>query len=196
MLNTISTPCPMPCKPELSSGRPAPFPTRTVAMLFTDIVGSTALTRRLGDQAAHAVLRQHDAIIRDALSLHGGEEIKHTGDGVFAAFPSSKQAVACAVSIQRGMGLMTAAAESVSVRIGINIGEAIADGGDLFGAAVQLASRICAMASGRQILVSGAVRQTAGREGFAFSGEGTARPRGIGETVALYSVRWDGDQNA
>jgi class 3 adenylate cyclase len=51
-------------------------------VLFTDLVASTELTQRLGDEASQAMLRTHDAIVRTALGRHGGREVKHTGDGV------------------------------------------------------------------------------------------------------------------
>jgi hypothetical protein len=72
---------------------------RTV--LFTDIVDSTTLTQSLGDEAALAMLGVHDTIVRDALSASGGREVKHTGDGIMAAFISAAGAVRCAIQIQR-----------------------------------------------------------------------------------------------
>ena len=67
---------------------------RTV--MFTDIVDSTALTQRLGDDAAMAFLRVHDTIVREALGALGGREVKHTGDGIMACFVSTVAAVRCA----------------------------------------------------------------------------------------------------
>jgi hypothetical protein len=69
-------------------------------ILFTDIVGSTELTQRLGDDAAMALLRVHDSIVRDALAACGGRAVKHTGDGIMACFVSAVAAARCATRIQ------------------------------------------------------------------------------------------------
>src|SRR3989337_1010902 len=79
----------------------AASPSGLVTILFTDMEGSTSLTQRLGDAAAQDVLRTHNTIVRDALKAHGGSEIKHTGDGVMASFPSASSALACACAIQQ-----------------------------------------------------------------------------------------------
>ena len=70
-------------------------------ILFTDLEGSTSLTHELGDARAMALLRTHDEIIRDSVRRHGGSEVKHTGDGLMAAFPSVSGAIDGAVQIQR-----------------------------------------------------------------------------------------------
>ena len=72
-----------------------------VTILFTDMEGSTALTQHLGDAKAQEILRAHNAIIRDALTAHGGNETKHTGDGIMASFGSAAGALECAVAIQK-----------------------------------------------------------------------------------------------
>src|SRR3954471_19463893 len=72
---------------------------RTV--LFTDIVDSTSLTQKLGDDRAMELLHAHDSIVRDALSSCNGREVKHTGDGIMASFLSAASAVRCAARIQR-----------------------------------------------------------------------------------------------
>ena len=71
-----------------------------VAVLFTDIVGSTVLTQERGDDAAQLVVHAHNDIVRDALSLHGGREIKHTGDGIMATFSQITSAVDGVIAIQ------------------------------------------------------------------------------------------------
>ncbi len=72
---------------------------RTV--IFTDIVGSTNITQRLGDDAAMELLRYHDNTVRSALEACNGREVKHTGDGIMASFISAASAVRCAAQIQR-----------------------------------------------------------------------------------------------
>src|SRR6476469_4683577 len=90
---------------------------RTV--MFTDIVDSTGLTQRLGDDAAMAFLDVHDTIVRDALAALGGREVKHTGDGIMACFLSTVSAVRCAVRIQRALAEHAQAVTEVQVRVRI-----------------------------------------------------------------------------
>ncbi len=170
-------------------------------ILFTDMEGSTTLTQRLGDAHAQEIVRTHNAIVREALKAHEGSEIKHTGDGLMASFHSASGAIECAITIQRalaernaGVGAQHAAplpgGEQVSVRIGLNAGEPVAEEADLFGTAVQLAARVCARAEPGQVLVSDVVRQLAAGKGFLFSDQGDVALRGFEDPVRLYEVRW------
>jgi len=161
-------------------------------ILFTDMEGSTTLTQRLGDDKAQEVLRTHNAILRDALNIHGGSEVKHTGDGIMATFPSAARALACAVAVQRQLASHNEsdAETPLRVRIGLNAGEPVAEDDDLFGSAVQLAARICAQADAGDILVSNVVRELAAGKGFDFSDRGTADLKGFDEPVRLYAVGW------
>jgi len=130
------------------------------AILFTDICGSTALTNRLGDVGAMGLLRAHDAIVRNALESHGGSEVKHTGDGIMASFLSVPQAVACALEINHQVQERNREAKTeLPLRIGISCGEPVTEEGDLFGAAVELAARLCGHGAAGTILVSGAIRE-------------------------------------
>jgi class 3 adenylate cyclase len=159
---------------------------RTV--LFTDLVGSTELTQRLGDAGAMAVLRRHDEAVREALREFGGREIKHTGDGIMASFTSASRAVACALGIQdRFAELGTSEVEGVvQVRIGISAGEPVTENGDLFGTAVQLAARLCASAGAGEILVSNAVRELCAGKKLRFDGGRDLELRGFAELVRAY----------
>lgn len=159
-----------------------------VTILFTDMEGSTALTQQLGDEAAQSILRVHDRIVRNALASHGGTEIKHTGDGLMASFPSATRAVEAAIAIQRGLASM--GDEQLSVRVGLNAGEPVAEHGDFFGTTVQLAARICDRAAPGSILVSAVVRDLAAGKGLQFSDDGEAELKGFSERVRLYEVNW------
>ncbi len=173
-----------------STYRPAPATAAgLVTILFTDLVSSTALTQRLGDAKAQELVRAHNAIVRDALTAHGGTEIKHTGDGIMASFPTTSGALQCAVAIQRGVAAAGKDAD-LQVHIGLNAGEPVAEESDLFGTSVQLARRICDHAEAGQILVSDVVRQLAAGKGFLFSDIGEVVPKGFEEPVRLYEVRW------
>lgn len=127
-------------------------------IVFTDIVGSTAITQRLGDRAAMRVLDLHDGLVRAALGRHAGREVKHLGDGIMAAFAAAVDAVRCATSIQAGFrDAARDSAEPVRVRIGLASGVPVERQGDFFGATVQLAARLCAYAQPGQTLASTSV---------------------------------------
>jgi class 3 adenylate cyclase len=164
------------------------------AILFTDISGSTALTQRLGDAAAMQVLATHDRVVRDALHLHSGTEVKHTGDGLMASFRSVVDAVSCAITIQRNLASRLASVvgeeEAVAVRIGIAAGEPVTSDGDLFGAAVQLAARLADRAAPGAIVVSGPVRDLAIGKDFTFGKPRQVRLKGFDEAVRSFEVAW------
>jgi adenylate cyclase len=80
--------------------------------------------------------------------------------------------------------------EQVAVRIGLNAGEPVADGDDLFGTAVQLASRVCNRAEPGEILTSDVVRQLVAGKGFLFADRGEAELRGFEDAVRIFEVRW------
>ncbi|OGO49514.1 MAG: hypothetical protein A2148_05465 [Chloroflexi bacterium RBG_16_68_14] len=164
------------------------------AILFTDMEGSTSLTQRLGDEAAMQPLRAHNAIIRDALQQHAGNEVKHTGDGVMASFAAVARAVECAIGVQRGFESHNAANPEMSmrVRIGATAGEPVAENRDLFGATVQLAARLCSHAEPGQILVSGVIRDLCIGKRFAFQERGESLFKGFDEPVRLFEVGWQG----
>ncbi len=173
--------------------RAAAQPAGLQTILFTDMEGSTTLTQRLGDAAAQELIRAHNAIVRDALRAHGGSEVKHTGDGIMAAFPSASGAIECAIAIQRALVEHgeSNADTPIRVRIGLNAGEPVAEEQDLFGTAVQLAARVCAHAQPGEILVSDVVRQLSAGKGFLFSDRGDVALRGFEDPVRLYEVRWE-----
>ena len=161
------------------------------SILFTDIEGSTALTQRLGDSKAMQVLRSHDDIVRESLRESEGNEVKHTGDGIMASFTSASRAVGCAIAIQRRLADHNSKQEeALSVRIGLAAGEPVTDSGDLFGACVQLAARLCAHAEPGGILTSTAIRDLALGKGFAFVDQGEVALKGFEDPVRPYAVNW------
>lgn len=165
---------------------PSAAPSGLVTILFTDMESSTALTLRLGDEKAQELVRAHNAAVREALKAHGGTEIKHTGDGIMASFPSARGAIEAAVAIQRRLS----DSDGPRVRIGLNAGEPVAEERDLFGTSVQLAARVCNEAKPGQILVSNVVRELAAGKGFLFSDHGDVVLRGFEDPVRLYEVTW------
>ena len=140
-------------------------PGGVVALLFTDIVRSTELLSRLGDDAADELRRRHFASLRQAVAASGGDEVKSLGDGLMVSFTSPVAALSCAVAMQgsvEGSGL--------ELRVGVHAGEPIREESDLFGGAVVVAKRLCDAAQGGQILTSQLVADLVG--GRAPSGSG------------------------
>lgn len=158
-------------------------------ILFTDVEGSTALTEALGDKAARDLLRAHEAIVRESLDLHGGTEIKTIGDGFMVSFPSATRAVECAIAIQRGLEQRKGDVQ-LNVRIGINAGEPLAEGEDLYGSSVNKAARIAGEARGGQVLVSDVVGQLVAGRGFLLADRGSVNLRGFADPVGIAEVLW------
>ena len=163
---------------------------RTV--LFTDIVDSTSLTQTLGDEMGMEFLRVHDRVVRDALAASNGREVKHTGDGIMASFTSAAAAVRCAAHIQRELDKHAQANpdRQLKVRVGAAAGEPVEQHNDLFGATVQLASRLCAHAQPEQILVSNAIAELCLGKGLLFEDLGEVTLKGFGYPVRFHAAAW------
>jgi adenylate cyclase len=159
-------------------------------IVFTDIVSSTELTQKLGDAGFQELLRAHNQAVRSGLGLMGGTEIKHTGDGIMASFPSASRAITWAIGMQEAVAARNAVepANPIAVKVGLNAGEPLAEDGDIFGTAVQMARRICDSAGPGQILASDVVRQLAAGKGIEFRDLGKAELKGYAEAVQLYEI--------
>jgi len=107
--------------------------TETVTVMFTDLVGSTELSSRLGHDAYEVLRQQHFAACRAALAMHHGTEIKTTGDGLMLCFTSAADAVACGVAFQQAISRPGRQAHLVQMRVGISAGEATREDNDLYG---------------------------------------------------------------
>ncbi len=128
--------------------------TQTLTFLFTDIEGSTAMLRRLGNTYA-AVLTTHHALVRAALAGHGGRELGTQGDAFFAAFSSPRACVAAAVEMQRALASYPwPAGETVRVRMGMHSGNAAETPAGLVGLDLHRVARIAAAAHGGQVVLS------------------------------------------
>ncbi len=164
-----------------------------ITVMFTDMVGSTALTQTRGDAVAQQVVHAHNNIVRDSLTLFNGKEVKHTGDGIMAAFSNTSNGVEAGAHIQ-----MKVAAHNqdnpdlpLHIKIGINAGEPIAEDDDLFGTTVQLTARIVDKARSEQIFVSETVHGICAGKEFRFANRGPHALRGFKEEVTLYELIWD-----
>ena len=160
------------------------------SILFTDIVGSTEMTSRFGDDAAIAMLGTHDHIVRSALGAHSGREVKHTGDGIMAAFNSAANAVKSACRIIGHLNEHNAGGPEfpVTVRIGISAGEPVEQASDLFGSTVQLAARLCAQAEPGQVLVSQVVADLCLGKNLKFTNAGECELKGFEGKIPTRAV--------
>jgi class 3 adenylate cyclase len=145
-----------------SGGAHGPTP-RDRFILFTDIVGSTELNVRAGDERYTALVEEHDRLLRARLRRHDGVEHAHTGDGMSAWFASAESALECAFGIHADLERASGAHPElpVRVRMGISVGQPVHTGERLFGLAVVTSARICALAAADQVLVTEEVRRIA-----------------------------------
>jgi class 3 adenylate cyclase len=161
------------------------------AVLFTDVVGHTAIMSRLGDRRGREVLREHEVISRQTLAEFSGFEVKAMGDGFMASFASVASAMDCAVTLQRRFADRNeSATEPLHIRIGLNAGEPILEDGDLFGAMVITAARVAAKADAGEILIPDPVRHLLAGKDFVFADRGETLLKGFEDAVRLYEVSW------
>ncbi|HTU01725.1 MAG TPA: adenylate/guanylate cyclase domain-containing protein, partial [Candidatus Sulfotelmatobacter sp.] len=119
------------------------------AVLFTDIVASTALRTELGEDAGDELRRAHDRLVGEATRAHSGRVVKGLGDGAMAVFGGASEAVEAAVAVQQGaerLRRQEATPAPLQLRIGVSVGEVACENGDCFGTPVIEASRLCASA--------------------------------------------------
>ena len=151
---------------------------------FSDLVGSTALLDRLGQAEYMVLLTEHDLIVRKTLLEWRGREIKHTGDGFMVVFEDVDAALGWSLAVCEAIGKLT----DLDVRIGIAAGEPVETDGDIFGAAVTLANRICATAGPQEVRVSGLVRDIGMESGFAFDRGRTETLKGFSKPATVFQL--------
>jgi class 3 adenylate cyclase len=157
---------------------------------FTDIVDSTRLGEAMGDAAWRSVLRRHDETVRTVVAEHGGEVVKHTGDGFFLAFADAGRAIEAMIALQRRLAAhREREGFAPTVRIGIHAAEATRSGTDYLGTGVTLAARIGSAAQGSEILVSRATLEGA-RRTFAVTDDRTLELKGISTPTEAVSIGW------
>ncbi len=165
--------------------------TAPVTLLFTDLVGSTRLLDRLGDEAAGRLRRDHFALLRREIAAAGGEEVKSLGDGLMVAFTSARAAVACAVAMQRAVAADRRSGRPLRIRVGIHSGRAHREEDDFFGIAVVVARRLCDAAPRGGILASETALRLAGPEpGFTVRPVGPLPLKGLVQPVAAVALEW------
>jgi pimeloyl-ACP methyl ester carboxylesterase len=168
----------------LTGTRTPARPTRRLAtLLVTDLVGSTPRAAALGDTEWRRMLSAHDEATRAELALHGGREVKRTGDGFLAEFEGPARAIGCALDVAEAIERL-----GLEARIGVHAGECEVLGDDLAGIAVHVAARVTAFAGPGEILVSGTVRDLVAGSGIAFHEARTVELRGVEGKRDVYPV--------
>jgi pimeloyl-ACP methyl ester carboxylesterase len=167
----------------VGAAHPSPSQRRLATILMTDVVGSTRLASSLGDARWHALLREHDALIRSALARYRGEEVVHTGDGVVATFDGPTRAVICAQHLVHALGGI-----GLTVRIGLHTGEVEVGPDGVSGLAIHLASRVMATATDGGIVISRTVKDLVFGSGIEVVDLGEHDLRGVPGTWGLYRV--------
>jgi class 3 adenylate cyclase/tetratricopeptide (TPR) repeat protein len=152
-------------------------------LLFTDVVGSTAHVRELGDGAWAALLARHDKLIRGVLKANGGREVDTAGDGFLARFDGPGEAIGAAAGAVCAVGSL-----GLQIRVGVHTGEVEFDGERMSGVAVHLAARIMSTAEPGQVLVSSTVRDMMAGGELRFVDCGVRDLRGFTEPPRLFAV--------
>ena len=158
--------------------------TRTLTVVFTDLVDSTALLvdhdLRQGDE----LLTAHLAAIDHQVVRHGGTVVKSLGDGVMVTFDCARRALECAVAAQQVL-----TGQSQLVRIGVSTGDVQIHGGDCVGLPVVEASRLCAHAAGGQVLIAESARLAA-RDYGPVAAVGAVHLKGLPQTTEVWEATW------
>jgi class 3 adenylate cyclase len=166
---------------------------RLTAILATDVAEYSRLMG-IDEEGTHERLKAHlGELVNPKISEHRGRVVKNTGDGLLAEFPSVVDAVRCAVEIQRGMAERDAETpedKRIAFRIGVNLGDVIAEEHDIFGDGVNVAARLEALAEPGGICVSRVVRdQVRDRLDYTFDDLGEQQVKNIARPVRVYRVR-------
>lgn len=166
---------------------------RWITAMFTDICGSTRLVDELGDQAYSEMIADHRRAVRELLGQYRGREIGTQGDGFLLRFASPRDALACAVALQRRLGEQRERdAQVPHVRIGLHAGEVIARDGDVLGRMVNIASRVADSAAPDEIVVTEPVADHAGPQ-VRFEDRGLHELRGVEGPRHLLALQWTPD---
>ena len=170
-----------------------PMPRGTVTILFTDLVGSSSMADRFGDERWLGVISAHNALVREQIRRHQGNEIKTQGDGFVVVFSSARAAVNCAADIQRALrGYRAGHPDSpLEARIGVHTGEVAEHDGDVHGRNVIAASRIAGHGRGGEIWVSSLTMQLveSGRD-IEFGAPVSTELKGLAGDWSLHEVVW------
>ena len=165
---------------------------RLKAILVADIVGFSNLMQADEEGALARVKHVARVVLDPLIAQHDGSIFKTTGDGLLAAFDSTVDAVRCAVAIQTGVKAHTSGAHALTYRIGVNVGDVLSEGDDIFGDGVNVAARLEQLADPGGVCISGAVyEQVSHKVDCTFDDLGHRKLRNMSEPVHIFRVRFD-----
>jgi class 3 adenylate cyclase/CheY-like chemotaxis protein len=166
--------------------------TRTLTVLFTDLVGSTSAWSGLDPPAADRRRARHFALMCAAVGDRGGRPVKNLGDGLMAVFESVGDAMAAAGAMQRAFTAARRGGEPMlGLRVGLSTGDVTEEDDDAFGVPVVAASRLCARAGPGQVLLPAAIRFLLGATSHVFHEVGELELKGLRAPVAVLELAWD-----
>lgn len=154
-----------------------------VTVLFTDIVGSTALAAEIGDRQWAGLLEAHYGVVRRQLERFGGAELDIAGDGFLARFDIPARAIRCALAIREGVHRV-----GVTIRAGVHTGEVVAKAGKVTGVTVHIGARVAALADPDEVLVTQTVRDLLVGSSVHFADRGLHALKGVPNEWRLYAV--------
>ncbi len=157
----------------------------TVTIVFTDVEGSTTLSREVGDAEWAETLETHFATVTQTVEQYGGTVIKTLGDGAMAAFPAADLAVEAAIRLQQRIQ-----ESGLPVRIGVHTGDAQKVGGDYVGLAVSEAARVASAARGGEVLLSSTTAALTAGSGRRLEGPRSVTLKGLPGAHSLTPVNW------
>jgi class 3 adenylate cyclase len=163
----------------------------TITIVFTDVVGSTAMASAVSQDEAEELRQTHLHLLEEAVGGTGGEVVKNLGDGLMVAYRSTLAAVEAALAMQDAFAEHNRrnAGPPLRIRVGISAGDALCEHGDWFGAPVVEAARLCAEAVGGQVLAAEFVRALAGgQERFVFTNVGALELKGLIAPLPSFEV--------
>jgi adenylate cyclase len=169
---------------------------RLAAILVADVAGYSRLMGADEEGTLERLKTLRRELLDPKIAEHRGRIVKTTGDGLLVEFPSVVDAVRCAVAVQSAMPERNASAAAdyrIELRIGINLGDVIVDGDDLYGDGVNIAARIEALADAGGVFVSNTVHDhVRDRLPFVFEDLGEQQVKNIARPVRVYRVRPEG----
>jgi adenylate cyclase len=169
-----------------------PVVRRLAAILAADVVGYSRLMGADEEGTLARLMSHRRALVDPKIGEHYGRIVKSTGDGLLVEFPSAVEAVRCAVEIQRGIAERNAALpadQRIEFRIGINLGDVIVEGDDIYGDGVNVAARLEGLAEPGGVLISNIVyEEVRDRVPFDFDDIGEQRVKNIARLVRVYRV--------
>lgn len=170
---------------------------RLAAIMFTDMVGYSALTHR-NEALAMELLEEHRRILREAFSQFQGREVETMGDGFLVEFASAVEAVRCGLEVQRRLAARNGAVDEcrrIQVRIGVHVGDIVLQGDQVMGDGVNIAARLEPLAKAGGVCISNAVfEQVHNKLPEVFVSLGLVSLKNVGRPVEVYSVEVDAGQ--